>query len=1292
MLTRCVVVALLFCRCLQGVRGYPFLLQCDDSTSNVWPNGLMKYGVEYSAMDLTWLQFNSSEPYPSDPGTEQVTVTRTGGTASFDVQGDGFAMVALIVGTGSVTGDGSTGTCDRIRYSAPSGGVVSFDWSGSDDDELDWVVLRSNGASASRDSQLLFSANAVDASGECARSIEVGSDGEIGVTTMVSPDTATLVVSVAQHSWAAVAFSTSGLMTQPLPSRALVMHSDGEGGVAVDPYLLENQMPSGVWKLNSTMASQYGLDIQSWSTYVRDDGTAKFVVTLDRSGIEDSGYLIAAVGSDSFDLAYHGSSSGNLALDSDWLTTCTNATEDTCYIENEAQVCFDCGRCSYEQTSSENANFSAYTLANNLTLSESFVATSNYKVSWHMEPPLHGSNVTRFGTAPYVHMLVQAQGNGWVGIGFMRDGVEHGMQNTDIYWGGTDENGDLIFVDAFATSIRSPVDDTSIGGTADAFDVKGSREDGIISLEFKRLVKNNDSMDVDLVYNSPSNCVWAYSVSDEVGLNMYHRYNRGFMQLNIAQVDCNNGEHIVGESCVLCEPGEYCPDRLSKHECPPGEYADKPGLLSCISCDNSPNVGYANQSGSTFCTDCPANTERTVATSFWQGSRVEECVCKPGFYEPDGLRGRPCLACPTGGKCLGGTEPPRALPGYWGILDHPGSFTLCSFQDNAACTLSTNLTIEAAFASLDNDGNGQLSPAELSLAESLAPSIAQVLESAPRLAEPGNVSYRVFLSVVNVDPSGTDSYVPHNASGKSMCQEGYTGELCAVCEEGYFRFDVGCFQCPDDNATSFVFMLFGVAAVILLWIVVAQAAGWLGSDAFDILLLFLQCVSIIMSFDLQFHPWVTPLAPIFTLAAFNMDILNPTCVVAWDYSASSLLQLLLPIVVLIVSVVRQQIITCVIKRRHDGQPVCCDRCLRVPSNQARATNALIANTTSFMYLVYTELVVKSLTPFQLITLPDDRVVMKVAPYIEAWSTEHIGLQVVPGIFGIMVYVIGVPLTAVVYLRSLKHQHLLADDDTLDRLQWLYGKYHLRVYYWETIVLVRRLVLCVVLVCLDKWPLMQGTVSLGFLVGVLCAQFYSLPFRRNTSNLIDTAFIAVLINLNFVGLMFDAGVTAPEVLAVVLLLALAGSIGVAMVTCVFETKDTMLTRKWSKELRMPDVVLQLFASEIHKVVLKLDRPKVAEYIAKIHEEMSAETGENRSVPGVYRRSSSGQLIGSNSKRAEDISASALTVTLHGSQAVLEKILTEAWGCVQLGADIGTRGRAEILKFKVCAGSRVSYPVQ
>jgi hypothetical protein len=249
--------------------------------------------------------------------------------------------------------------------------------------------------------------------------------------------------------------------------------------------------------------------------------------------------------------------------------------------------------------------------------------------------------------------------------------------------------------------------------------------------------------------------------------------------------------------CELCQPGHFCPDQKHMEPCRPGFYADDAGMVACISCDNSPNVGFANATRALACTDCPSNTERTLESSLWGGSRAEECVCKVGFYEPLGRPGLACLPCPVGGYCAGGAgSEPRAQPGFWGIAGFPDAFTPCGGSSpTAACELVTNASVEGWFRAMDRDRDGVLLPEEVARLPALAPALADAYAAgllwggdsagSGDTAFARNVSLRGFLSFVGVDPASPESFVPTSSETEaSMCAVGFTGEACSVCEPG----------------------------------------------------------------------------------------------------------------------------------------------------------------------------------------------------------------------------------------------------------------------------------------------------------------------------------------------------------------------------------------------------------------------------------------------------------------------------------------------------------------------------
>jgi hypothetical protein len=245
----------------------------------------------------------------------------------------------------------------------------------------------------------------------------------------------------------------------------------------------------------------------------------------------------------------------------------------------------------------------------------------------------------------------------------------------------------------------------------------------------------------------------------------------------------------------------------------------------------------------------------------------------------------------------------------------------------------------------------------------------------------------------------------------------------------------------------------------------------------------------------------------------------------------------------------------------------------VPSDARKHQNATFASAASFLALMYTEIVFVAVQPFRLIALPDGRTVMKAAPYITAWSAEHIGACVVPGVLAGVAFVLAAPAMALLHLRALKRRHLLADEDSLERFRWLYGKYQARAWYWEiaSSVLTRRLVLVAVAVGLDAWPFTQALVALMFLVTLMCAQFYTRPYRRPSNNVTDTLFMALLTAVCFAGLLFSVEVEFPDFVAALVVLGLAAGIGVATWKCAKEIASTVARRRAEQRLRLPDEV-------------------------------------------------------------------------------------------------------------------------
>jgi hypothetical protein len=155
--------------------------------------------------------------------------------------------------------------------------------------------------------------------------------------------------------------------------------------------------------------------------------------------------------------------------------------------------------------------------------------------------------------------------------------------------------------------------------------------------------------------------------------------------VSATQLLCNTTAHVVGNVSVTvsvnqadfppqpeaasrfaytqCAPGFFAKIHTDPcTACPPGFAAPLAGSQKCTQCGRE---RYTARAGEPECLACPENTFVDAALS----DALAKCVCVPGFYEPSGNPGQPCIACPVGGRCDGGLRRPVAVPGFWSNVD-----------------------------------------------------------------------------------------------------------------------------------------------------------------------------------------------------------------------------------------------------------------------------------------------------------------------------------------------------------------------------------------------------------------------------------------------------------------------------------------------------------------------------------------------------------------------------------------------------------------------------------------------
>lgn len=190
------------------------------------------------------------------------------------------------------------------------------------------------------------------------------------------------------------------------------------------------------------------------------------------------------------------------------------------------------------------------------------------------------------------------------------------------------------------------------------------------------------------------------------------------------------------------------------------------------------------------------------------GLSRDECMCIPGSVDITLMRGMECEECPSGAICAGH----EAL----------------SLEQRSPA--GTNLT------------NNASSPQQLVFKNTLPyPDENFWANSAYRPAE------MTFFECA----SG-------RCRGNFECEPGYTGTLCASCEDGYYGIGIGsCRECFKYRWANVLFVVVSTTVVLCVWYVLNTIAAD-GFDSFDVVLIYLQLLSMIQQFALRFPDELSP--------------------------------------------------------------------------------------------------------------------------------------------------------------------------------------------------------------------------------------------------------------------------------------------------------------------------------------------------------------------------------------------------------------------------------------------------
>ena len=323
-------------------------------------------------------------------------------------------------------------------------------------------------------------------------------------------------------------------------------------------------------------------------------------------------------------------------------------------------------------------------------------------------------------------------------------------------------------------------------------------------------------------------------------------YNNIEMQSTCSKCTRGTAAGYVGlTTCTTCEAGKF---------------ADNTGMAVCTECVRN---FFVAAEGATVCTSCPAQ-----ATTLSTGTKgFAECLCSPPAEYV--MRNGKCHGCPTGAQCGGGGEVkpkagnwipagdkagelkakitvglPYAIYGQnaavWAAirsamesltLTGTGSVTISSVvavMGSGFMEIRFDIVVPVGMAGSDVNTliSNSMARRTLSFATLLTTSLAATTNVSVTNITTGG--YAPTAEIVEpVAASSHKSYscpFPKNcipADNSSVCAEGATGPVCAICQPGYKIEKDGCKKCADEGgsvefvATADTLIFYGIVLLLL---------------------------------------------------------------------------------------------------------------------------------------------------------------------------------------------------------------------------------------------------------------------------------------------------------------------------------------------------------------------------------------------------------------------------------------------------------------------------------------------
>lgn len=353
-----------------------------------------------------------------------------------------------------------------------------------------------------------------------------------------------------------------------------------------------------------------------------------------------------------------------------------------------------------------------------------------------------------------------------------------------------------------------------------------------------------------------------------------------------------------------------------------------------------------------------------------------------------------------------------------------------------------------------------------------------------------------------------------NISLQGLCATGYTGNLCATCEKDYsLSGKNNCSKCPslfvNCVITSLVALLALFFLAIAIFIAIRSAARPNSELAIyvKILMNYTQMMIIAASLNMR---W-----PSYTSSFLNAQIMVGNAA-EQVFSVDCLLQKVYSEQLLFVKVT----ITSILPVALMALGVLTWLLIAICKPISLFKEKLVSTFVMILFILHTTITKTEFSVFPCKELKPDQLWLERDLNQRCWSPQHIRFIQTVALPSIVVWVAGLPMVCLLYI----HRRRIALHSPSVQMQYsfLYKGYQRSRYFWEFVILYRKIALVMALVFLASFsPAIQAQTILAILLFSVIFQIYIQPFNIAIMNTLEAKSILASAITIYCGLYYES---------------------------------------------------------------------------------------------------------------------------------------------------------------------------